>query len=842
MKKLQEGLSSKKYFTFDFILQPGREIPEKVNEFNGTYVGPCKIIKCDQYPGWAGQIKRISFYNITSINPAFVYRAPKAEHTGGTIKTAAEQVVAIEMREEIGKAELNFIYEEVNLLDTYRARHKTGVAASKRQKIEEMEDKEDQFAWMDSLDELPSLFKPCILSDIPYLKPLVESRSDLFRLQYIQLLCLYFVGKSNKLAEEQREKIREFDTLELINRCKMLKERPWECAFRESSDPLDPLIQSQYERACSVFSVDVPRHIKLSMRLYYSCMQQMHKENHTCFEWFAEAKKTLNLLEFETVEPLVMAFLEKHALTWIDTKKTRFALKKEYSDAKRICQSLMQVAQTSSHSAVEMRGNLVPIKPPTLTADQEVIARHICSHYLTVVEGLPGTGKTVLIEWVMCRLKNVLLCTLTGMMTKSLRKRMGNRPEAAYTIDYLIAKAFHTPQGRPWLKKFEVLVIDEFSNTATKSLALLLSFLPNLKRIVFVGDHEQIGSISPGDAMGDIKSVYATGGHAFRLTEIKRVEPHLKDLCMAPALMSQKQHRSLCFKPEGPLTLIKGPAKMEPDYIRPVLKGVLEQVFLQSKSLMAHQIIVLKNDVRKELNTICQDICIEKGIIKGRKRYVIDGKDYYIGSKITFTENYNKPTKFTVEKAKKKGQKDVTVDSEPVSNGETGVITHIEQHGSGMHFICFKDDEEGGILKHIICSAKIGVKPYHMDLGYATTSTKVQGREFPMAIFWNNHFTQECWTRAHAYVALSRGKQRVWCVSSADGLYKICDRPNKPRKTVLSHLLKVCADDLMPKSLVTVPFNYSDPKGTYMMLPHTVPCVPTPEDEEEEEEEEQEDL
>jgi AAA domain len=812
-------------FSFDFVIAGVPEIPDSIKSFGGVFKGPCRIVKCVAKSTLEGQIRNLYLFNLISISTAFVYRVREAQLKGSLIEVdAKEQVLTIGLKKEIDQVDLNHIYDEIGILDEKRKR------SLKRQKTGEEED-EEKHAWLEQLNRIDKC-DPSSLSKYPELMEMMEQKSDVIRLQYIQLLCVFFVKKKGNLSEEQREKIRECSSEKLKQLCALLKERPWELAFRETSEPLEPLVASQYERACVQFKLTVPRHIVLSMRIYYACLEEMHKENHTCFGWANEAKKTLNLLEYETIEPLVMEFLEKHALTWVDVEKTTFALKQEYSEAKMICQALMKLAQKSG--SLELRDENVPIVPPNLTQDQKKIAEHICSHYLTVVEGLPGTGKTVLIEWVFSKIKNVLLCTLTGMMTKSLRMRMGNRQETAHTIDHLISVAIHTKTGRPWLKKFEVLVIDEFSNTSTKGLAWLLSFLPNLKRIVFVGDHEQIGSISAGDAMGDIKSVFGS----FRLTEILRVQKHLEDLCNAPSLVSQKQHRQLVFKEEGPLTLVTPSSQHQST--KTILSSILAQIFTSKKCLMNHQIVVLQNDIRHRLNEECQTICRERGLISSSKKGVQIGKHvYYVGSKITFLENYNKSTKHKLKKNQ-------FIVSDIVSNGETGVITSITAYPNNMHHIAFVDDDrpdtpkENVILKHVICSSSVGVKPFHMDLGYATTTTKVQGREFEFSIFWNNCNPAPCWTRAHAYVAMSRGKKRVWCVSSAADLYAICDRPNKPRRTVLLHLLKRCSEEWLETQLTT-PFPYAPTQNQkpFVLIPRTIPCVPVPDDEEKDEEKEE---
>jgi len=832
-------------FSFEFILDGQRQSPDSIVDFTGYFNGPCRIVNCHVHPNLVGQLKTLSISNIISINPSFTYKTTCAIMKNGRIEMDKnEMVIVIGLKPTIGQVELDYIYEEIGI--QYEVRN-----TLTRPIIDENN------SWMFELRKLKT-FKPEELMKVERLAPLIENASDLLRLQYIQPLSLFFVDKKDKLGEEQREHIRKLSSEKLKKLTNSLQTTPWELAFREKTLPMDALVRKQYERACVNFKVIVPRHVSIAMRIYYTCYEQMIDQRDTFFTW--DPRKQMSIIEYETLLPDVICFLETYILTWLDVEKTRFALKREYSEAKVICQSLMRTAYRASMELVELRDHNVPKKPPQLTHDQQSIANHICQNYLTIVEGLPGTGKTVLIEWVMCTMKNVLLCSLTGMMAKSLRLRMGNRDEAAHTIEHLNHVAKHVEiRGKAWLERFDVLVIDEFSNTNTSGLATLLRYLPNLKRIVLVGDHEQIGPIEQGDAMGDFKLLYQQGGHAFKLTEILRVQKNLEDLSMAPLLMSQGQHRRLVFREEGPLTLIEpkstfcatreDPTKfieIPPDR-KAILKNILTQVFTLKRSLMAHQILVLQNDLRRDINLKCQEICIELGLItpaNANRANRIGSHNFYVGSKITFTQNYNKQYKYPIgkkKKARKGEEKESFLVSDIVANGETGVITKIQTYDS---IICieFTDNDtpnSNAVVKQVLVYASGGgVKAKDIDLGYATTTTKAQGREFDYAIFYNNKNPQYCWTRPHVYVALSRGKKRVWCVSTASDLYKICDRPSKPRDTILSHLLQVCSTDLLRRFVTKAfPIKIFNPQTRYTILPLSVPCVPTLEEEVKEEEE-----
>jgi hypothetical protein len=107
-------------FSFDFVIEGGvRDIPEDIKDFNGTFKGPCRIVKCDYKPTLIGQIKTLFIFNLVSVHPAFIYRVNKAHIKGGggggsLIEVdAKEQVLTIGLKKEMTQVDLFHIYEEV---------------------------------------------------------------------------------------------------------------------------------------------------------------------------------------------------------------------------------------------------------------------------------------------------------------------------------------------------------------------------------------------------------------------------------------------------------------------------------------------------------------------------------------------------------------------------------------------------------------------------------------------------------------------------------------------------------------------------------------------------------
>ena len=538
------------------------------------------------------------------------------------------------------------------------------------------------------------------------------------------------------------------------------------------------------------------------------------------------------------------AFLAQRALIFWPNDGS-FSLHEHFDDAKSICQALLHYHKLAKAEAPALRSPLaVPCVPPTLRGAQVHAAQTILNNCVTVLEGYPGTGKTAIITWAMSYFANVLLVTLTGAMASSLRDRNGGRPEAACTIDHIIWNAFQMAPAiaYAWLSRYQVLIIDEFSNVTTTKLARLLLLLPNLRRVIFVGDHQQIRSRKAGDPLGDLRDHFPL----FELREILRVAPHLQALLEVPKVLSEQSVKLLRWSPAGPLTMVE-PVKDSIDADKALLKALLNDVWASGgRRLMHFQLIVLQNDRRCVLNAHCHELAIEAGIISRKAQRVMMGgpnKDigYCVGAKICFTHNYNKPVEWCENESEAAAATSWRQDKwhgDPVVNGECGVIVSITTLPQRKGWsLCFTiNDEKMRDTRHqktVIISRSIAnaVSPNHMDLGYAITTTKVQGREYPYAIFWNNRGSMASngyWSRAHPYVALTRGKEHVWYVGYKRDLWAMCDYAEPHRRTILRAMLEGHFAAQYRAVGPVVSAGELHPAGTvYTTLPKGVACVPT---------------
>lgn len=781
------------------------------SEFSGYHRGRCVVKACALHPTLVGTIQNVRLKNVVSMAPYFVYRISGWE-------TPKDQLVLVVANKP--------------LLDA------VGIAYLKAE-LQDNCTEDELAAAMLELSTKTQLSLDFIEQSV-VLRPLVFAHSVLMRMQYLQPLLLYFLRKG---TPEQRLRISQLPTMLMRALALQLRNSPWEFMFKEplksTYNRIKPLSFSAYSRACVDFAIQPPIHIDTALRLLCHVLETETETHHSLFDWVAHVKVVLG--ERFELETQVRDYLVQRVFIFPfpTTQPRLFTLHDHWDDAKRIGMALLRYHQQSTVTTPALRSpQLVPALPPRLQGAQLEAATSILNNCVTVLEGYPGTGKTAIITWAMAHFKNVLLLTLTGAMASSLRARNGGRDEAAHTIDRIIYAAYNAQHSRKWLAAFDVLIIDEFSNVSTAKLAKLLWLLPNLVRVIFVGDHNQIASRKAGDVLGDLRRLFPL----IQLRTILRVasDPAMSALYEVPCLLAENKFNQLRWhESAGPLTLVEPTPlqwnKREKKYAstaaedKVLLHKLLQEIWrIGGRHLMHHQIVVLQNSMRKSLNEMCQELALKEGIIKSSAtKYQIGDQEYCVGTKIAFTRNYNKVAVWMPPKTNKK---QASIEGSTVVNGECGVITSIRTlPGTRGHAITFavNDKPPIGKTKTIICSSTIkdAVLPLHLTLGYAITTTKVQGQEYPYVIFWNNRGVKPFWTRSHLYVALTRGKQRVWCVSERKALETIYATRDTVRRTILYDLLQqhfvatfqsyktLCAGTLPPANT------------HYMLLPGSVPCV-----------------
>lgn len=828
------------------LVHNSRTFPVDFDDFEGRFIGRIKILYCRDNTQHKLETKEVTaFLNLPSCAPYYVYSTTVAEiRTVRKHGSVSKQIhmdfkakaCGYVLKEELDKRDMEWLSFEITHPFNKNEKISTEYMAIAKGLRENMS--EDDRVLRSEFEQEE------------FYERVVAHKCDIYRLDFVSALMLFMVN--NRQDSEQRKTIRSMEPVMLKSAYNKLKRVPWEMVFGQQTRKLynlHGLSQTKYYNVFRFFGKDprrIPAMVDLSVRIYFYMQQQRSRGGHTCFEKLQILRDCIRVTrDTPKVIDSAFAYLCNKAISWVDEEtKTLVAFPEDLTNANSICNVLKTVCERHNDFEIEVprgRGVVVPIIPPyELTQDQKTIARHIESQAVTVVEGLPGTGKTALVTWCMNRYINVMLVSFISMMVKTLQRRCGHHTEAAHTIHHVITFANMTMHSDLWLNEFDVLVVDEFSNVEASLFASLVRVLPNLKKIVVVGDHEQLFPIGPGDPMGCLVDVFGSQ----RLTQVLRVEEGKHILSTAPKLISDGQAHMIRFastlEEDAALTILPKPRLLsaqeqrEPSRFRarqaiyPLIKRIKE--LPGGDDVMNIHVVVLlntKEDGRKVLNHACESVFQKLGMLKiptngGVK--IRSGYKIYPGKKITFTKNYNKPimtgvidhhrmqheTSSVLMADHLDSDNDSNADddgdteqsshfiySSPISNGELVYIQTIKKltaSQGGGHLLLVSDvskptrDEQ---YKYVWLHKENGVDPQHVTDGFASTTYKIQGNEYSYVIFWmkDDPPTSEFYTREHAYVAISRGKSRVWCFGSHEDFLKLCDRKAAPRRTVLQWLM-----------------------------------------------------
>ena len=159
---------------------------------------------------------------------------------------------------------------------------------------------------------------------------------------------------------------------------------------------------------------------------------------------------------------------------------------------------------------------------------QKIAIRTAATQQVLLVTGGPGTGKTTILKGILSLLGQMqlkcLLAAPTGRAAKRLTEVTG---EEASTIHRLLEAGIDPNTGRMYFAKDEgnplkadAVIIDEMSMVDVQLLHSLLQAVPPNKRIILVGDPDQLPPVGPGFPFNDM--LRSGQLPCVRLTEIFR--------------------------------------------------------------------------------------------------------------------------------------------------------------------------------------------------------------------------------------------------------------------------------------------------------------------------------
>lgn len=173
----------------------------------------------------------------------------------------------------------------------------------------------------------------------------------------------------------------------------------------------------------------------------------------------------------------------------------------------------------------------VPAEPPDDGPDaprptpaQWAAVRKAAGHRLSILTGLPGTGKTAtmraLVDLLRSHRRAVRLCAPTGKAARRLAESTGAEASTIHRLlEYVPGEGFARDADDP-LTGVDMLVVDEASMLDVRLAAALLDAVGPRTHVLLVGDDDQLAPVGPGRVLGDLLASGAVP--STRLTEVFR--------------------------------------------------------------------------------------------------------------------------------------------------------------------------------------------------------------------------------------------------------------------------------------------------------------------------------
>ena len=145
-------------------------------------------------------------------------------------------------------------------------------------------------------------------------------------------------------------------------------------------------------------------------------------------------------------------------------------------------------------------------------------------HRLSILTGLPGTGKTAtmraLVDLLHAQRRTVRLCAPTGKAARRLSEATGAEATTIHRLlEWSPGEGFPRDADDP-LTGVDLLVVDEASMLDVRLAAALLDAVGPRTHVLLVGDVDQLAPVGPGRVLEDLIASGAVP--ATKLTEVFR--------------------------------------------------------------------------------------------------------------------------------------------------------------------------------------------------------------------------------------------------------------------------------------------------------------------------------
>ena len=397
---------------------------------------------------------------------------------------------------------------------------------------------------------------------------------------------------------------------------------------------------------------------------------------------------------------------------------------------------------------------------------QRQAIRQAASSGVLLVTGGPGTGKTTILNGILSLFGQMgvscVLAAPTGRAAKRLTEVTGEEASTIHrlleaTIDQNTGKMFFVrDEGTPL--KAQAIIVDEMSMVDIQLLHSLLQAIPGNKRIILVGDPDQLPPVGPGFPFSDMLRAGALP--TVRLTEIFR-QAQESLIVMNAHRVNQGQLPEL-RRVDSDFFFMR---RTSEEAVKQTIRDLCTTRLPQKMGISADQIQVLTPTRKGGIGTWSLN-----GILQESLNPQEPGKKERQSGEFTFREgdrvmqirnNYDIMWKKTDGSAVGAG----------IFNGDVGTITSIDA-GMETVTVVFDDREADYDFTQL----------NELEPAYAMTVHKSQGSEYRAVILaaWNG--SPYLLSRSVLYTAITRARELLIIVGREETVAAMTENAKKNRR------------------------------------------------------------
>lgn len=528
--------------------------------------------------------------------------------------------------------------------------------------------------------------------------------------------------------------------------------------------------------------------------IVYTLKQSAEVEGHTYLPLDKLLLSTIRLLKIrkDQLQPVFDEIITELCLDkYLSKADNGVALTKFYNAEKSIAAKLCLLNMTekenedkqATHRIEQLLNHYEQKNKITFHATQRQAIISAIQSGVSVITGGPGTGKTTIIRAILyineAQGQTTQLLAPTGRAAKRLEEttdHVASTIHRALKIDYQDGPLDDLEKAI----KSDVVIVDEVSMCDVVIMNQLLRRCLRGLKMVFVGDIDQLPSVSAGNVLADI---IASGIiPVVRLTEIYRQSELSKIVPNAHAInngqMPDIKNNSNDFFFESAQTpseikqkIITLVSTRLPNYINSTHARI--QVLCPMKQGEAG-VISLNQTLQNELNPETLE----------KPQYEFGDTTFRLGDRVMQIKN-NYDQEWT-----KLGETGAGI-----FNGDIGTITEVNRQ-SGEITVQFEDGRTA-----IYTRADLP----NLVLSYAITVHKSQGCEFDAVVIPVTSGAYMILTRNLLYTAVTRAKTLVMLVGSAENIEKMVKNTyTKQRHTMLKSFLQEAQTKVQNLTQITV--------------------------------------